>query len=588
MPRSIRFGGAQYVRGCRACAFGVDGSYALVVRLAFMAQVSGYPPIIILKDDVDASQGIGQIISNINACEQVVEVLHSTLGPRGMDKLIQGSDGKVTISNDGATILRVLEVVHPAARLLADIAKSQDEEVGDGTTSVVLLAGELLRQAKGFLEDGVHPRVIIYAYREAHRMISERLKQIAVDVSGQLKVLRADPERVSTEEREAARALLQRCAGTALNSKLIAQYREFFAGIAVDAVLALDDDLDLDMIGVKKVNGGSVTDSCLVAGVGFKKTFSYAGFEQQPKKIHQPKILLLNLELELKSEKENAEVRVQSAAAYQQIVDAEWNIIYEKLEKIVATGARVVLSRLAIGDLATQYFADRGVFCAGRVPDADLQRVARAVGARVQTTVHDMRVEEALGTCEWFEERQVGAERFNFFTGCKEARSATILLRGGSEQFLDETERSLHDAIMIVRRTLKYPELVAGGGAVEMELSKFLRERSRHIQGKAQLLLAAYGKALETIPRTLCENAGFDATDLLNKLRAKHATSDENLWFGANLETGEPQDCWQNYVWEPVLIRANAFASATEAACTILSIDETLKTETSDKNDAIR
>ncbi|KAF6003649.1 T-complex protein 1 subunit eta [Cyanidiococcus yangmingshanensis] len=548
-----------------------------------MAQVSGYPPIIILKDDVDASQGIGQIISNINACEQVVDVLRSTLGPRGMDKLIQGGDGKVTISNDGATILRVLQIVHPAARLLADIAKSQDEEVGDGTTSVVLLAGELLRQAKSFLEDGVHPRVIMSAYRKAYQLIAERLRRIAVDVAPQLSVLMSS-ERASEADTEAARSILRRCAGTALNSKLIAQYREFFAAIAVDAVLALDADLDLDLIGVKKVNGGSVSDSSLVPGVGFKKTFSYAGFEQQPKKIHRPKILLLNLELELKSEKENAEVRVQSAAAYQQIVDAEWNIIYEKLEKIVATGARVVLSRLAIGDLATQYFADREIFCAGRVPDADLQRVARAVGARVQTTVHDMRIEDALGTCEWFEERQVGAERFNFFTGCKEAKSATILLRGGSEQFLDETERSLHDAIMIVRRTLKYPQLVAGGGAVEMELSKYLREHSRRIQGKAQLLIAAYAKALETIPRTLCENAGFDTTDLMNKLRAKHATSEENQWVGANLETGEPHDCWENYIWEPALIRSNAFAAATEAACTILSVDETLKTETGERD----
>jgi T-complex protein 1 subunit eta len=549
-----------------------------------MTQVSGYPPIIILKDDVDASQGIGQIISNINACEQVVDVLRSTLGPRGMDKLIQGSDGKVTISNDGATILRVLEIVHPAARLLADIAKSQDEEVGDGTTSVVLLSGELLRQAKSFLEEGVHPRVIVNAYRKAHQLIAERLQQIAVDVAPQLAALR---DSTRTSEAEAARSTLRRCASTALNSKLIAQYREFFAAIAVDAVLALDADLDLEMIGVKKVHGGSVSDSCLIPGVGFKKTFSYAGFEQQPKKIHQPKILLLNLELELKSEKENAEVRVQSAAAYQQIVDAEWNIIYEKLEKIVATGARVVLSRLAIGDLATQYFADREIFCAGRVPDADLQRVARAVGARVQTTAHNMRIEESLGYCECFEERQVGAERFNFFTGCKEAQSATILLRGGSEQFLDETERSLHDAIMIVRRTLKYPHLVAGGGAVEMELSKFLREYSRRIQGKAQLLIAAYAKALETIPRTLCENAGFDPTDLLNKLRAKHATSEENQWVGANLETGEPHDCWENYIWEPALIRTNAFAAATEAACTILSVDETLKTETSDRGDGM-
>lgn len=233
----------------------------------------------------------------------------------------------------------------------------------------------------------------------------------------------------------------------------------------------LDEDLNEKMIGMKKISGGSLQETELIAGVAFKKTFSYAGFEQQPKRFENPLILCLNLELELKAERDNAEVRVEKVSDYQQVVEAEWRIIYEKLEKIVATGAKVVLSKLPIGDLATQYFADRDIFCAGRVPDEDLQRTIKAVGGAVQTTVNDLKPEH-LGTCALFEERQVGAERYNVFTGCPKAKTCTFLLRGGAEQFIAEVERSLHDSIMIVKRTLKNQRIVAGGGATEMAVSR--------------------------------------------------------------------------------------------------------------------
>ena len=284
----------------------------------------------------------------------------------------------------------------------------------------------------------------------------------------------------------------------------------------------LDSDLNEKMIGMKKISGGSLHETQLIAGVAFKKTFSYAGFEQQPKRFENPLIICLNLELELKAERDNAEVRVAKVSDYQQIVEAEWRIIYEKLEKIVASGAKVVLSKLSIGDLATQYFADRDIFCAGRVPDDDLVRTIKAVGGAVQTTVNDLKPEH-LGTCALFEERQIGAERYNVFTGCPKAKTCTFLLRGGADQFIDEVERSLHDSIMIVKRTIKNQHIVAGGGATEMAVSKYLREHARTVPGKAQLLIAAYAKALEAIPRQLCDNAGFDSTDILNKLRQKHA-----------------------------------------------------------------
>jgi T-complex protein 1 subunit eta len=404
--------------------------------------------------------------------------------------------------------LQLLDVVHPAAKTLVDIARAQDAEIGDGTTTVTLLAAELLKQAKSFVEDGVHPQVIIRGFRKACTLALDRLNAIAVGIA--------------EGDKAARRNLLEKCASTALNSKLIARYQDFFSPMIVDAVESLDAGLDLSMIGVKKVAGGSVTESFLVKGVAFKRTFSYAGFEQQPKRLKNPKILALNLELELKSEKENAEVRIDDPAAYQSIVDAEWSIIYEKLKACVDVGANIVLSRLPIGDLATQYFADRGLFCAGRVASDDLQRTCRAVGARVQTTVYDMSP-DVLGTCEDFQEAQVGAERYNLFTGCSKATTATMVLRGGAEQFIDETERSVHDSIMIVKNCVKSMRVVAGGGATEMEISRVLREYSRTVEGKQQLIIAAFAKGMEMIPRQLADNAGFDATDILNRLRQKHA-----------------------------------------------------------------
>jgi len=477
------------------------------------------PGIILLREGTDTSQGKAQIISNINACAAVAETIKTTLGPRGMDKLI--FDGrKVTISNDGATIMRLLDVVHPAAKTLVDISMSQDAEVGDGTTSVVLIAASILDEMKSFVEDGLHPQIIIRGIRKAANLAVQRVKDLAVSMRGG----------------DEARQLLVTCAGTALNSKLISNHKDMFAPMVVDAVSMLDPQLlDLDLVGIKKVSGGSVRQSFLVEGVAFKKTFSYAGFEQQPKKFSDPDILLLNVELELKSEKENAEIRITDPDQYQSIVDAEWRIIYDKLEACVASGAKIILSKLPIGDLATQYFADRDLFCAGRVTNEDMMRVAKATGGVVQCTCHDIQT-SALGHCQHFEERQVGDERYNLFTGCPRSRTATIVLRGGSEQFIDETHRSIHDALCIVKRAMRSGEVVAGGGAIEMEVSKFVREEARKIEGKEQLIMNSMARALEVIPRQLADNAGFDATEVLNNLRMKHAKDEKGRWYGVNVD----------------------------------------------------
>ncbi|OXU24035.1 hypothetical protein TSAR_014252 [Trichomalopsis sarcophagae] len=527
------------------------------------------PQIILLKEGTDSSQGKPQLISNINACQTVAEAVRTTLGPRGMDKLIVDQNGKGTISNDGATILKLLDIIHPAAKTLVDIAKSQDAEIGDGTTSVVLLAGEFLKQVKPFIEEGVHPRIIIKSFRMSIKLAIEKINELSI------KIEKSNPQKT--------RSTLEECAATALNSKLIHQQRKFFSKLVVDAVLMLDDLLPLNMIGIKKVAGGALEDSELVAGVAFKKTFSYAGFEMQPKSYKPCKIALLNIELELKAERDNAEVRVDNVAEYQKIVDAEWQILYNKLEKIYKSGANVVLSKLPIGDVATQYFADRDMFCAGRVVEEDLRRTMKACGGAVITTANDIN-DSVLGHCESFEEKQIGGERFNFFAGCPNAKTCTFILRGGAEQFLEETERSLHDAIMIVRRMIKNDAVVAGGGAIEMELSRTLRDYSRTIAGKEQLIIGAIARALEIIPRQLCDNAGFDATNILNKLRQKHHTG--KCWFGVDINNEDIADNWESCVWEPAVVKINALTAACEAACLILSVDETIKSPKSGGGDA--
>ncbi|KAK0750156.1 chaperonin Cpn60/TCP-1 family [Schizothecium vesticola] len=521
------------------------------------------PTIIVLKEGTDTSQGKGQIISNINACLAVQATIKSTLGPYGGDLLMVDENGRQTITNDGATVMKLLDIVHPAARILVDIARSQDAEVGDGTTSVVVLAGEILKEVKEHVENGVSSQIIIKGLRRASKMAVNKIKEIAV---------------VTDEANR--RETLSKLAGTAMTSKLIKRNTEFFTKMVVDAVLSLDqEDLNENLIGIKKIPGGSLTDSLFVNGVAFKKTFAYAGFEQQPKTFKKPKIVCLNVELELKAEKDNAEVRVEQVSEYQAIVDAEWQIIFKKLEAIHATGAKVVLSKLPIGDLATQYFADRDVFCAGRVSSDDMERVVQATGATIQSTCSDIQAEH-LGTCGTFDERQIGGERFNFFEDCPEAKTCTLVLRGGAEQFIAEVERSLHDAIMIVKRAIKNRTIVGGGGACEMEISAYLhRFADRDVPHKQQAVIKSFAKALEVIPRQLCDNAGFDATDILNRLRVEHRRG--KVWAGVDFQNEGVTDMMESFVWEPALVKINALSAATEAACLILGVDETIRNEES-------
>jgi T-complex protein 1 subunit eta len=428
---------------------------------------------------------------------------------------------------------------------------------------VVVLAGEILKEVKEFVEQGVSSQVIIKGLRRACTLAVSKIKEIAVHPS------EGDQ-----------RATLKKLAATAMSSKLVSRNSDFFTTMVVDAVLSLDpDDLNEHLIGIKKITGGALQDSLFVNGVAFKKTFSYAGFEQQPKSFEDPKIVCLNVELELKAEKDNAEVRVEQVSDYQAIVDAEWQIIFNKMEAVYKTGAKVVLSKLPIGDLATQYFADRNIFCAGRVASDDMERVVQATGASIQSTCSDIQPQH-LGTCERFDERQIGGERFNFFEGCTAAKTCTLVLRGGAEQFIAEVERSLHDAIMVVKRSLRNKTIVAGGGACEMEISGYLHGYAdEKIPFKQQFIVKAFARALEVIPRQLCDNAGFDSTDILNRLRVKH--KEGQRWAGVDFINEGIANNLEKFVWEPSLVKLNAIQAAVEAACLILSVDETIRNQES-------
>ena len=524
-------------------------------------------PILLLKKGTENLQGQEEILSNIEACLALVEIIRTTLGPRGMDKMIISDGGSTTISNDGATIIKLLNIEHPAGKSLADVAKSQDNEIGDGTTSVMIFAGELLKEAKQFIQDGISPQIIINGFWKGLQLALKKLEECAV--------------KINDKSEEEKRNLLLKCAETSLNSKLIANNKKFFSKMIVEAVEKLEGFKDKDLIGIKHITGGSITDSLLIDGVAFKKSFSYAGFEQQPKKFKDAKIIILNVELELKSEKENSELRISNPEDFQSFVDAEWKIINKKLENIVNSGANVVLSKLPIGDLATQYFADRNVFCAGRVAAEDIERVAKATGACLLQTCNDI-TEKSLGSCGLFEEKQIGAERYNLFQKCQNSKTATIIIRGGAEQFIEEAERSMNDAIMVVRRASKAASIVAGGGAIEMELSKYVRNEGMKISGKEQLIVLGFAKALEIIPKTLAQNSALDAIDIMNKLRQKHNKEDD-CKFGVNCFNGGIIDTYINYVWEPTILKENILNSATEAACTIISVDQTIKNPKSEQ-----
>jgi len=483
----------------------------------------------------DARSGVAQMCANIEICDTIAATLASTLGPHGLDKLFYGK--KLLLTNDGATILENMSFKHPVAKMLASLSKSQDNEVGDGTTSVVLLTSYILNGLKPLLMEGFPASTIKKVLKEARISSIEKLRSLKIEF---------------TEEN------LLKLAETSLNSKNVRNYKSHFAQLLVQG-LSCEDDLQ-----IQKIQGGSLKDSFLVDGVAFEKTFTYAGYEQQPKKIVNPKILCANIELEWKSERENAELKISSIEEYQKMVDSEWKIIKDKLDDIVQSGAKVVLSSLPIGDYATQYFAANGIFSAGRVKDLD--GIIKACGGKITSSTKFI----SLGSCDLFEERQLGNVRYNYFES-KAAKSHTLILRGPGNEVLDEVERAVHDAICVIRTTLKHKQIVCGGGSTEMELSKHFRDVAFSVGNEEMFVYKAISKAFERIPSQLATNFGLDPILNLQNLRKSHS---ENAYAGVSL-TGV-EDMTAIGVFEPLEVKINMIKAAFNAAETVVKIDSTI------------
>lgn len=491
---------------------------------------------IVTHEKLDTRTGTNQLLSNIAAWTTISSIMSTTLGPYGRDKLFV-SGNSLVVTNDGATILKNLSINHPAGLLLLKISESQDRSVGDGTTSVVVLAVEVLSQLKPFVAEGFCLDKIVACVSQIKEIVEKELDKMGIDVTD---------------------AELERIAMTSMGSKILSSEKKCFSKMLIRAVRGLESLGDL---GIKKVKGGGIDESFLVDGVAFEKGFTYAGYEQQPKLIRNGKILCLNVELEWKSERENAEVRVD-VEDYQAMVDAEWTIIRDKLDKIIQSGAKIVLSCLPIGDYATQYFARHGIFCAGRVSRDDLKRVTRCCGGVIYSSVSNI---ECLGETALFEEKQVGNFRYNFL---QSPEAHTLVLRGPGDDVVNEVERSINDATNVIFHTLKTPKAVTGAGSVEMEISKKIREAAKSISDKGSFIYMAVAQAFESIPFNLAKNFGLDPLNTIQKLRRDHS---EGIMSGVTVNGVNDV----SNVLEPIVVKKNLYQVALNAVVSLLKIDST-------------
>ena len=515
-------------------------------------------PILILKEGSSRNRGKDAQRSNISAARIVSEVVKTTLGPRGMDKMMVDSLGDVTITSDGATVLDELDVQHPAAKMLVEIAKTQDDEVGDGTTTSVVLAGELLKQAEILLDQGLHPTVINAGYRKA----GEKAREILNEIS----------KPVDLKDRET----LKQIALTSMSGKGLGNAAEKFAKIAVDAVEQVLEKrgegftADIDNIQLVKKEGKSLNDSELVKGVIIDKEVVHAGM---PKRIEKAKIALLDTALEMEKTEFSAEIKISNPQQMQSFLDEENKLINDMVEKIRASGANVVLCQKGIDEVAQSVMAKEGILAARRIKKSDVEKLSRATGARIITNLEDIRKDD-LGFAGLVEERKIGDDKMIFVEDAKDPKSVSILIRAGLERMVDEAERAIKDALSVVIDVVKKNKIVAGGGAIETELAKRVREYATKIGGREQLAVEAFADALESIPRTLSDNAGLEQIDILVALRAAH--EEKGLWSGINVFTGQISDMMKEGVIEPVKVKEHAIGSAVEVASMILRIDDVI------------
>ncbi len=512
-------------------------------------------PIFILPEGSQRTTGRDAQRNNIAAAKAVAETVRTTLGPKGMDKMLVDSMGDVVVTNDGVTILEEMQIEHPTAKMIVEVAKTQENEVGDGTTTVVVLAGSLLKNAEELLDDNIHPTVIAKGYRMASEKSQEILNELA--------------ENINEKDDE----VLKKTAITAMTGKGAEGNKDVLSSLAVQAVrLVKDEDgVDLETIRFEKKTGGKIESSELIKGIVIDKDRVH---NAMPKKVKDAKIALLDAALEIKGPESDTKIEINDPRQLQAFIDQEERTIKDMIEKVKNSGANVVICQKGIDDLAQHYLAKAGIYAVRRVKKSDLDNLARATGAKVVNSIKELSSED-IGYAGIVEEIKVGNELMTYVRECKNPKSVTILLRGGTQHVIDEIERAMKDAIGDIAAVLKSGKVVAGAGAIEIELAKRLRKYANSLSGKEQLAVLAFADAMEIIPRTLAENAGLDPVDIVAELKAKH-DSPQGKWAGINVFTGKIMDALEEGVIEPLKIKTQAVASASEVTELILRIDDVI------------
>lgn len=516
-------------------------------------------PVLLLKEGTNETKGKDAQKNNITAAKLIAEVVKSSLGPRGMDKMLVDSLGDVTITNDGATILKEIDVQHPAAKMMVEVSKSIDNEVGDGTTSSVVVAGSLIEKAEELISKDIHPTIIVDGYKKCSVKANE--------------ILRSAATKVTPDNKD----VLNKIAKTSMASKMISGNSEALSKIVVDAVLAVSEKgdanirVDLDDIKVEKKSGGSINDTTLIQGIILDKEVVHGGM---PKSVQNAKIAVVNSPLEIEKTEFDAKININSPDQMNLFLEQENKMLKSMVDKIVTAGANVLVCQKGIDDIAQHYLAKAGILAVRRAKESDMTKISRATGARVVTNLDELTSSD-LGYAQLVEERKVETDKWVFIEGCKNPKSVSLLMRGGSQRVVDEAERSIHDALMCVKDVVQYPYIIPGGGAPEALASQKIREWAGTLPGREQLAAEKYAEALESIPLTLARNAGMDVIDTQVQLRSKSAET-EKPKFGVDVLNGKIADIGSKNVYEPLLVKENMINSATETAAMILRIDDVI------------
>ena len=525
-----------------------------------MASIQQTPngPVLVLKESALQQKGRDAQKNNITAAKLVAELVKSSLGPRGLDKMLVDSLGDVTITNDGATILKEIDAQHPAAKMMIEVSKTVDTEVGDGTTSSVIFAGALLEKAEKLLEKDVHSTVIIDGYQAASSKALQLLSEVA-------KSVKADDQEQ-----------LLKIANTSMQSKLVSDDSEPLSKLVVDSILKIADknedgySVDLDNLKVEKKSGGSIQDTTLIEGIVLDKEVVHSGM---PTKIQDAKIALVNAALEVEKTEMSAEIRINDPAQMQMFLDEENRMLKDMVSKLQSVGANVLICQKGIDDIAQHYLSKQGILAVRRVKESDMTKLSKATGARISSNLDDILTKD-LGAANLVQQKKIESDKWVFIEGCKNPHSVTLLIRGGSQRVVDEADRSIHDALMVVKDVLEKPSIVAGGGSVEAYLAAHLKEWADSFDGRVQLAIKQYAEALESIPLTIAENAGMDPIDSIIALRTKQNVDKKTI--GINAREGKVGDMYSLDIVEPLAVKEQIIKSATETASMILRIDDVI------------